>query len=80
MKGTSQMVSPPSKPIACAMRRAALRPRTGWRASQRSKKTLKTQFQVTAMAELPIARPLAVGRSCRPASRARVTTAIASAS
>ena len=49
--GTSVTTSPPSKPMACAARRARLRPRTLWRASQRSNRVLNTTFHATATAE-----------------------------
>ena len=77
MKGTSSSASPPSKPTACAARRRALRPRTGWRASQRSNRALNSRFQATAMSELPTATPPACAAASPLAMKASVTTPMA---
>jgi hypothetical protein len=51
--------------MACAARRARLRPRTVWRASQRSKRVLNTTFHTTATADDTTA---ATPARCRPLS------------
>ena len=70
--------SPPSKPMACAIRRRTLRPFTLWRASQRSKAQLKTMFQTMAMAEAATATTPEWPALC-PATRASPAVAAAMA-
>jgi hypothetical protein len=50
--------------MACAARRARLRPRTVWRASQRSNRVLNTTFHTTATADDTTA---ATPARCQPA-------------
>ena len=50
--------------MACATRRATLRPRTVWRDSQRSKAQLNTTFHSTAMADAATATTLECPAPC----------------
>ena len=79
--GTSVNTSPPSKPMACAMRRLTLRPRTAWRDSQRSKAQLNPMFHSTAITEAATEATLACDAFC-PVSAAnpKVATTMAMSS